>query len=118
MRIKKKEAVLPLRDTLAFRMILLTGDRASAAREVGDALGMDEVIAEVLPAQKLEVVRAEQAKGHVVMMVGDGVVGSVPVAHAASSVAQQAVPRIRNAIVFMVAPYIFNSRKSASSTMP
>ena len=37
------------------RLVLLTGDRAAAAREVGEALGMDEVIAEVLPAQKLEV---------------------------------------------------------------
>jgi len=55
------------------RFILLTGDRAAAAREVGEALGMDEVVAEVLPAQKLEVVRAEQAAGRVVMMVGDGV---------------------------------------------
>jgi P-type E1-E2 ATPase len=55
------------------RMILLTGDRAAAAKEVGEALGMDKVVAEVLPAQKLEVVRAEQAAGRVVMMVGDGV---------------------------------------------
>ncbi|HEX3867612.1 MAG TPA: HAD-IC family P-type ATPase, partial [Gemmatimonadaceae bacterium] len=55
------------------RMILLTGDRAAAAREVGEALGMDEIIAEVLPAQKLDTVRAEQAQGHSVMMVGDGV---------------------------------------------
>jgi heavy metal translocating P-type ATPase len=55
------------------RMILLTGDRAAAAREVGEALGMDEIIAEVLPAQKLDTVRAEQAQGRSVMMVGDGV---------------------------------------------
>ena len=55
------------------RLILLTGDRAAAAKEAGDLLGVDEVIAEVLPAQKLEVVRAQQAAGHVVMMVGDGV---------------------------------------------
>jgi P-type E1-E2 ATPase len=55
------------------RFILLTGDRAAAAREVGAALGMDEVIAEVLPAQKLDVVRAQQREGRVVMMVGDGV---------------------------------------------
>ena len=45
----------------------------AVAREVGEALGMDEVVAEVLPAQKLEVVRAEQAAGRTVMMVGDGV---------------------------------------------
>ena len=55
------------------RLILLTGDRAAAAREVGETLGVDEVVADVLPAQKLEVVRAEQAAGHTVMMVGDGV---------------------------------------------
>jgi Zn2+/Cd2+-exporting ATPase len=55
------------------RLVLLTGDRAAAAQEVGDALGMDDVVAEVLPAQKLEVVRAEQSAGRTVMMVGDGV---------------------------------------------
>jgi Cu+-exporting ATPase len=55
------------------RLVLLTGDRAAAARDVGAALGVDEVVAEVLPAQKLDLVRAEQAAGRVVMMVGDGV---------------------------------------------
>jgi Cd2+/Zn2+-exporting ATPase len=55
------------------RLILLTGDRAAVAEETGLLLGVDEVIAEVLPAQKLEVVRAQQAAGHVVMMIGDGV---------------------------------------------
>jgi heavy metal translocating P-type ATPase len=55
------------------RLILLTGDRAAAAHAVAAALGMDDVVAEVLPAQKLDVVRAEQAAGRTVMMVGDGV---------------------------------------------
>ncbi len=55
------------------RLVLLTGDRSAVANEVGSALGMDEVVAEVLPAQKLEVVRSEQAAGRTVMMVGDGV---------------------------------------------
>ncbi len=55
------------------RLVLLTGDRAATANDVGAALGMDEVVAEVLPAQKLDVVRAEQAHGRTVMMVGDGV---------------------------------------------
>jgi len=68
-----RAALAALRSLGVDRMVLLTGDRAAAAREVGTALGMDQVIAEVLPAQKLEVVRAEQATGHVVMMVGDGV---------------------------------------------
>jgi Cd2+/Zn2+-exporting ATPase len=43
------------------------------AQQIGDALEMDEVIAEVLPEQKLEVVRRETAAGNSVMMVGDGV---------------------------------------------
>jgi cation-transporting P-type ATPase C len=55
------------------RLVLLTGDRLKVASEVGRALVMDEVVAEVLPAQKLDVVRAEQAAGRTVMMVGDGV---------------------------------------------
>lgn len=73
LRGEARAALAAMRALGVERMVLLTGDRAAAAREVGTALGMDQVIAEVLPAQKLEVVRAEQAAGHVVMMVGDGV---------------------------------------------
>jgi heavy metal translocating P-type ATPase len=72
-RREAREALSVLKDLGIRRFILLTGDRAAAAREIGDALGIDAVIAEVLPQQKLETVRAEQAAGHVVMMVGDGV---------------------------------------------
>jgi heavy metal translocating P-type ATPase len=72
-RAEARDALNAMRELGIRRLILLTGDRAAAAREVGDALGMDEVVAEVLPAQKLEVVRAEQAAGRTVMMVGDGV---------------------------------------------
>ncbi len=67
------EALAAMRALGIDRFVLLTGDRAAAAHEVGAALGMDEVIAEVLPAQKLEVIRAHQKAGRVVMMVGDGV---------------------------------------------
>ncbi len=69
------------------RLVLLTGDRAAIAREVGNALGMDDVVAEVLPAQKLEVVRAERAAGHSVMMVGDGVNDALALAGADVGVA-------------------------------
>jgi len=72
-RAEAREALQAMRALGINRLVLLTGDRAGVAREVGAALGMDHVIAEVLPAQKLEVVRAEQAEGRVVMMVGDGV---------------------------------------------
>jgi Zn2+/Cd2+-exporting ATPase len=72
-RAEAREALAAMRALGIGRMVLLTGDRAAAAREVGQALGMDEVVAEVLPAQKLEVVRSEQSAGRTVMMVGDGV---------------------------------------------
>lgn len=72
-RAEARDALAAMRALGIDRMVLLTGDRASAAREVGEALGMDEVVAEVLPAQKLDMVRAEQAAGRTVMMVGDGV---------------------------------------------
>ena len=55
------------------RVVLLTGDRRAVAEEVGAQLGVDEVVAEVLPEQKLDIVRREQTAGRVVMMVGDGV---------------------------------------------
>ena len=66
-------AIDAMRDLGIQRIILLTGDRAAAAREIGDALGIDGVISEVLPSDKFDVVRAQQAAGRVVMMVGDGV---------------------------------------------
>ena len=68
-----REALDAMRTMGIDRLVLLTGDREAVAREVGAALGVDEVVAEVLPAQKLEVVRAEQGAGRTVMMVGDGV---------------------------------------------
>ena len=72
-RSEARNALAAMRALGIDRLILLTGDHAAVAREVGQVLGMDEVVAEVLPAQKLEVVRAEQAAGRTVMMVGDGV---------------------------------------------
>jgi P-type E1-E2 ATPase len=72
-RNEAREALAAMRALGIDRLVLLTGDRAAAALEVGQALGMDDIVAEVLPAQKLEVVRAEQSAGRTVMMVGDGV---------------------------------------------
>jgi Cu+-exporting ATPase len=66
------EAVAQLR-ALGLRPVLLTGDDAAVARAVADEVGIDEVIAEVLPAEKLDVVRRLQAEGRIVAMVGDGV---------------------------------------------
>jgi Cu+-exporting ATPase len=66
------EAVASLR-ALGLRPVLLTGDNATTARAVAAEVGIDEVIAEVLPADKADVVRRVQADGRVVAMVGDGV---------------------------------------------
>jgi Cu+-exporting ATPase len=66
------EAVSSLRE-LGLRPVLLTGDNEATARAVAAEVGIDEVIAEVLPADKAEVVRRLQGEGRVVAMVGDGV---------------------------------------------
>jgi Cu+-exporting ATPase len=66
------EAVRRLRE-LGLRPILVTGDNARAARAVADRVGIEQVVAEVLPADKAGVVRRLQAQGRVVAMVGDGV---------------------------------------------
>jgi Cu+-exporting ATPase len=55
------------------RVIMLTGDNRRTAEAVGRALGVDEIIAEVLPEQKVEAVRRLQAGGRVVAMAGDGI---------------------------------------------
>jgi Cu+-exporting ATPase len=55
------------------RIIMLTGDDERTARTVGDALGLDEVIAGVLPQDKAAVIERLQREGRVVAMAGDGV---------------------------------------------
>ena len=62
-------AIGELRD-LGLRHVLLTGDNAGAARVVAGQVGSEEVIAEVLPADKVDVVARLQAEGRVVAMVG------------------------------------------------
>ncbi|MFJ3229615.1 heavy metal translocating P-type ATPase [Streptomyces sp. NPDC086787] len=66
------EAVAALRG-LGLTPVLLTGDNRAAAETVAGAVGIDEVIAEVLPEDKVDVVRRLQREGRTVAMVGDGV---------------------------------------------
>jgi P-type Cu+ transporter len=75
------EAVRRLRD-LGLRPVLVTGDHEAAARAVAAEVGVDEVVAGVLPAGKLDVVRRLQAEGHVVAVVGDGVNDAAALAQA------------------------------------
>ncbi|MFD9092464.1 heavy metal translocating P-type ATPase [Streptomyces collinus] len=66
------EAVRDLR-ALGLTPVLLTGDNRTVAESVARAVGIDEVIAEVLPEDKVDVVRRLQGEGRAVAMVGDGV---------------------------------------------
>jgi cation-transporting P-type ATPase A/B/Cu+-exporting ATPase len=67
-----RAAVAQLR-RLGLRPLLLTGDHVAAARAAASAVGIDEVIAGVLPAAKAGVIADLRAQGHRVAMVGDGV---------------------------------------------
>jgi P-type Cu+ transporter len=75
------EAVEELR-ALGLRPVLLTGDHERAARAVAAEVGIEEVIADVLPADKVDVVKRLQAEGRVVAMVGDGVNDAAALAQA------------------------------------
>jgi Cu+-exporting ATPase len=66
------QAVKELR-ALGLRPVLLTGDGVATAQAVGASVGIEEVIAQVLPGEKVDVVHRLQGEGRVVAMVGDGV---------------------------------------------
>lgn len=92
----KAEAAIAVRDTvkptsreaieslkaLGLEVVLLTGDNQRAALAVGEELGIDRVIAEVLPADKSDVIVDLQRGGRRVVMVGDGVNDSPALAQA------------------------------------
>lgn len=71
-RPESREAIRKLKD-MGVKCMMLTGDNKSVASWVAKELGLDEFFAEVLPHQKVDVIKSLQSKGLKVAMVGDGV---------------------------------------------
>ncbi len=69
---ESKEAVTQLHK-MGIKVIMLTGDDEKAAKHIASLVGIDEVIAHVLPENKLEKIKELQSQGHIVAMAGDGV---------------------------------------------
>ena len=69
---ESKQAVADLHK-LGIKVVMLTGDDEKAARHIASLVGIDEVVAHVLPQDKLEKIKELQAQGHIVAMAGDGV---------------------------------------------
>ncbi|AWL99972.1 heavy metal translocating P-type ATPase [Bradyrhizobium amphicarpaeae] len=72
LRADTPRAIRLLRDAGIARMVMVTGDRAAAAQAIGAALDLDAVLADRVPADKVEAVRSEQ-RLHPTIMVGDGI---------------------------------------------
>jgi len=69
---QSKQAVSDLHK-LGIKVVMLTGDDEKAAKYIASLVGIDEVVAHVLPQDKLEKIKALQAEGRIVAMAGDGV---------------------------------------------
>lgn len=71
----KPQAIQAIKDlhTLGIKTVMLTGDMKNTARAMAEQAGIDEVIAEVLPEDKVKKIKDLQEQGHIVAMAGDGV---------------------------------------------
>ncbi|MCI8943993.1 MAG: HAD-IC family P-type ATPase, partial [Oscillospiraceae bacterium] len=67
------DVIRRLRDLGIRRAVMLTGDSERTAAAIAAEVGVDEYHAEILPADKASFVEAERAKGHIVIMIGDGI---------------------------------------------
>jgi heavy metal translocating P-type ATPase len=88
-RAEAKRVIEQLRELGISRVAMLTGDAENAAQSVADALGIDSFVAQILPEDKAEDVKAYRSNGHTVIMVGDGINDSPALAAADVSVAMR-----------------------------
>ncbi|MDR1312039.1 MAG: heavy metal translocating P-type ATPase [Burkholderiaceae bacterium] len=81
--------VAGLRELGVRQIIMLTGDSEATARDISHQLGLDHYRAQILPADKAEVIDTLRKQGHKVVMVGDGINDSPALARADASIAMQ-----------------------------
>ena len=87
LRREAKDAVKALHDWGFTNVVMMTGDNRHTAESVAREVGVDAFFAEVLPEDKASFIRSEKAKGHTVIMVGDGVNDSPALSEADAGVA-------------------------------
>ena len=87
LRAEARDAVQALHDCGIANVVMMTGDNRRTAEAVARQVGVDAVFAEVLPEDKAAFIRQEKAKGHTVIMVGDGVNDSPALSEADAGIA-------------------------------
>ena len=87
LRREARDAVQALHDCGIRKVVMMTGDNRRTAEAVARQVGVDAVFAEVLPEDKAAFIREEKAKGHTVIMVGDGVNDSPALSEADAGIA-------------------------------
>ena len=87
LRREAREAVKALHESGFTNVVMMTGDNRRTAEAVAVEVGVDAVYAEVLPEDKAAFIRQEKAKGHTVIMVGDGVNDSPALSEADAGIA-------------------------------
>ena len=87
LRREARDAVRALHESGFANVVMMTGDNRRTAEAVAAEVGVDAVYAEVLPEDKAAFIRQEKAKGHTVIMVGDGVNDSPALSEADAGIA-------------------------------